>query len=497
VAYLPVGKHKKDGSTICWDVTKFTQDKEFKQKESAYSDYPEQTVDGLSKQKISNGNIYVAVKLNHTATNKNIVVVTTQLESEKTLGGEIMRMHQMKELMKKMNEWKKNGLNIIFTSDLNAIPEQNTREISREAEKIVLEEFNLQGKWYCQETVPNTTVEDGKTYKAEFKDMSFIKADGSPIPITSKPYKFTMSIDKTDYELYKTCSMENWRSTDGKKRINCEEVTAINATTVPTTVTADDFDIRLQNLCGKTFYDSFSQKYVIDQYDSATPKKTTMTINGTDKWTIEKDENTVDYIAKPTNADTKVSCYLNGQEYEWACIEDVTPRKSFDMIWSHKLNTYQMNYPDGVYNYITNDATAETKVLVDQKVTLVKQGITDFAKTNDSVVKDAKNKYIKHVEETVNNIVTVAAEDKKNSTEMGLISSQKKLLLDQKEPKTVMSRSNPQTPYTEDYIFATKELTPVAYLSFPYGKLREGAPNFQYPSNHVALMTRYRFASTL
>merc|ERR1712034_2527 len=118
-----------------------------------------------------------------------------------------------------------NGLNIIFTSDLNAIPEQNTREISREAEKIVLEEFNLQGKWYCQETVPNTTVEDGKTYKAEFKDMSFIKADGSPIPITSKPYKFTMSIDKTDYELYKTFSMENeWRSTDGKKRINCEEV---------------------------------------------------------------------------------------------------------------------------------------------------------------------------------------------------------------------------------------------------------------------------------
>jgi len=422
VAYLPVGKHKKDGSTICWDVTKFTQDKEFEQKESAYSDY-EPTVDGLSEQTISNGNIYVAVKLNHTATKKNIVVVTTQLESEKTLGGEIMRMQQMKELMKKMNEWKKNGLNIIFTSDLNAIPEQNTRDISREAENIVLEEFNLEGKWYCQKIDQDQMGGgDDKTYKAEFKDMSFIKADGSSIPITSKPYKFTMSIDKTDYELQKFSMKNKWRSTDRKKTINCQEVTAPNAEIVPDTVTAGIFNIRLQNFCGKTFYDSFSQKYVIDQYDSATPKKTNMTINGADQWTIEKDEDKKGYMAKSTNADTKVLCFLPEQHhiYEWNCVEDDTGKNPFKMIWSHKLNTYKLNYPDGVYNYITNDVTTETKVDVDAKVKLVKQGITDFATTNGSVIEGAKDKYKKLVEKTVDDIVTVAEEDKKKQHRNGL-----------------------------------------------------------------------------
>jgi len=54
-------------------------------------------------------------------------------------------------------------------------------------------------------------------------------------------------------------------------------------------------------------------------------------------------------------------------------------------------------------------------------------------------------------------------------------------------------------PPTEDYIFATKELTPVAHLSFSeeMKAIATGlgsAPSFNYPSNHVALMTRYRFA---
>jgi hypothetical protein len=504
MANLPFGKNKKDGSTICWDITKFTQDEKFEQEESAYSDYEITNENGL-KETLSNGNIYVAVKLNHTATEKNIVVVTTQLESEKTLTGENIRIHQMKELMKKMNEWKKNDSNIIFTSDLNAIPEQNARDlqimpaenkrcVNKPYEKLFLEQFNLAGEWYCQQTEKDKI--DGDIYKAEFKDSSFTKTDSKKsYDITSSSHKFRMSIDETVYELRRTSEENEWKSTDenNKKELKCQKFTADK----PTTVVAGIFDL-IQNFSGKTFYDSFSQKYVIDQYDTTKPTTITMKINDTDKWTITKTDDT--YTATPISAETKGSCILMGQSYVWRCENGLIGEQKlkFHMKWSQKLeNTYKYNYPDVVYKYVTNFVTdAKTEKA---EVDFVKTNILKSDENFDSVVKDAKTKYIKHVNEIVDNIVAVAEEDKKNSTEMGLISSQKKLSLDQKEPLTVLSKSNPQTPSTEDYIFATKELTPVAHLSYFLDEMlatnvEGGAPSFNYPSNHVALMTRYRFA---
>jgi len=415
----------------------------------------------------------------------------------------------MKELMKKMNEWKKNDSNIIFTSDLNAIPEQNARDlqikenerhvIKSTYENILLEQFNLAGEWYCQQT--ETGKMDGDIYKAEFKDSSFTKTDSKKsYDITSSSHKFRMSIDETVYELRRTSEENMWISTDvnnNKKYLTCQKFTANK----PTTVDAGIFNL-IQNFSGKTFYDSFSQKYVIDQYNTTTPTTITMKINDTDTWTITKTDDT--YTATPTSAETKGSCILMGQSYLWRCENGLIGEQklNFHMKWSQKLeNTYKYNYPDVVYKYVTNFVTdAKTEKA---EVDFVKTNILKSDEKFDSVVKDAKTKYIKHVNEIVDNIVAVAEEDKKNSTEMGLISSQKKLSLDQKEPLTVLSKSNPQTLSTEDYIFATKELTPVAHLSYfldemiaiaREAKVEGGAPSFNYPSNHVALMTRYRFA---
>merc|ERR1712096_87681 len=436
--YLPSDKHKNDGSTICWNVTIFTQDKEFKE-HAAYESQELTTLDG-STSTIVSGDVYVAVKLTHKEKKKTLIVVTTQLASEKTLESEAIRMHQMKELMKKMNKWKKNDTAIIFTADLNAfskVEDPKTAGIKNIAPQgdYILEKVNLEGKFYCQDgSKPVDTVEVKDNLFTIMKDNKVVKSGY----IKNKQKQFTMSLDGTQYTLGKDSKMYDWIGGDD---IVCQKIGDVE----PSKVKALTFDL-FPNLGGKTFHDSFGQKYVIDKYDESKPGSIDMTI-GEKKWTITKSM-TRNVLCTAEPESEKGQCDLKStahQKYEWDCT-NLDGKNNFKMVWSQKRNDYNFNYPL-VYDYIT----APGKTIDPQVITDLKKEIIALNNGRESVVKDASTNYYTNVTNAVDKIFSVDSADQDHSKTMELVSSQKQLYTN--EPEQTFWKNGIQ--YTEDYIFAT------------------------------------------
>jgi mRNA deadenylase 3'-5' endonuclease subunit Ccr4 len=129
---LPIGKNKVDSSTICWRKDKFEQDPEVKLAE-AYETIDlkvneETTITGGGDQ------IFLAIKLQHKESKKDVIIVTTELETEKTLYGEIIRLHQSTQLMKKIDELKKAHPEaaVILAADLGTTSEDITNVIRQQ-----------------------------------------------------------------------------------------------------------------------------------------------------------------------------------------------------------------------------------------------------------------------------------------------------------------------------------------------------------------------------
>jgi len=487
--YLPSDKHKEDGSTICWNVTIFIQDKEFT-KRAAYENQELTNLDG-STSKIDSGDVYVAVKLTHKEKKKTLIVVTTQLASEKTLEGEAIRMHQMKELMKKMKEWKKDDTAIIVAADLNAFPiveDPQKAGVRNTAPKgdYILENANLEGKFYCQVEGESdiTAVEVKDNLFTLMKDNKVVRSNY----IKNEQDRFTMVFDKEKLILKKNSKMYKWIGP--KKTIVCQKFVDPK----PAKVAALTFDL-LPNLGGKTFHDSFGQKYVIDKYDESKPGSIDMKI-GENKWTITKGSGSLSpnkLIAKPDEGSGQCTLTSSDQKYEWYCT-DLARKNNFKMVWSQKRNDYNFNYPL-VYDYITAPGKAiDPKVITDLKADIIALNDNGLG----SVVEHASTNHYTNVTSAVDKIFSMDQEDQDYSKTMELLSSQKQLYTN--EPEQTFWKNDIR--YTKNYIFATNELTPVSYLSYPWSDKKTndkiervgGFLDSNYPSDNMSIMTKFRFA---
>jgi mRNA deadenylase 3'-5' endonuclease subunit Ccr4 len=126
--------------------------------------------------------IFLAVKLQHKESKRDVIIVTTELETEKSLYGEIIRLHQSTQLLEKVGELKKAHPEaaVILAADLGTTPEKFTGVVQpTKADRIpLIQKSMIEGKkWNCQfGTVTNNETEKGHEFKAtdiEEKDDKF------------------------------------------------------------------------------------------------------------------------------------------------------------------------------------------------------------------------------------------------------------------------------------------------------------------------------------
>jgi hypothetical protein len=205
-----------------------------------------------------------------------------------------------------------------------------------------------------------------------------------------------------------------------------------------------------------------------------------MIVNGADYW-IEKDNADTYSFKTPGPELESVTYTLEKGEY-WMWSNDKNPLK---LNWSkQKYNPYKINaFPAATYAYVSSDVKYEvpTEFFTDLKV---------LVEGNDtSAVKETKETFLEPVKEY---LTKTAADLKTAPSPIKLSSSQKALDTNnpQTEPKFTSFINGKK--YTEDYIFNTGELKPVGSLDFPVfaGTL----PASDYPSDHLSIMTQYRFA---
>jgi len=82
---------------------------------------------------------------------------------------------------------------------------------------------------------------------------------------------------------------------------------------------------------------------------------------------------------------------------------------------------------------------------------------------------------------------------------MGFTSSQYVAIGKNEEPaftSIIADGKKSNGKFTVDYIFNTQTVTPLGYLSIPEIEKDSDVtfPNFQYPSNHISIMTYFKFA---
>jgi hypothetical protein len=241
--------------------------------------------------------------------------------------------------------------------------------------------------------------------------------------------------------------------------------------------------LRIEDFSGKTFYDRFNQKYEIQEYDSKTVDKIKMKVNG-DDYLIEKDVNTDTYSFKtPTGPELESFTYTLEKGKYWVWSNNKNP---LNLSWSEeKYNPYKIsNFPAVTYAYVTR-SKSDVPALTDFVTSLVVLGTGN----DTSAVEATKTKFLKltAVKEYLTNML---AEYAKTKSPIDLTSSQKEVST--KDTKTEPDFTSSITGKTEDYIFNNGELKPVGSLDFPVfaGTL----PASDYPSDHLSIMTQYRFA---
>jgi mRNA deadenylase 3'-5' endonuclease subunit Ccr4 len=472
---LPIGKNKVDSSTICWRKDKFEQDPEVKLAE-AYETI-DLKVDDNNNITGGGDQIFLAIKLQHKESKKDVIIVTTQLETEKTLYGEIIRLHQSTQLMKKIDELKKAHpiAAVILAADLGTTPANitNVDTPTKADKRPLIEKSMIEGKkWNCQVVTgrDHVLVPDSIAKGHEFKATD----------IEEKDYKFEITFKEEKYALYKHSSMFYANHGTKANALACSDNEKMEE---PHTF------LRFEDFSGKTFYDRFNEKYEIQAYESAVNlNKIKMLVNGADYW-IEKDEANTYFFKTPQP--NSVTYSLNKRDTEWVWSNN-TDR--LNLSWStEKYNPYKIsNFPAATYTYVTgvkfdDSRKAANKDFVDN--------LKVFRADEDTSAVDATKKTFLELTAVKDYLKTMLTEYATKTSPIVLTSSQK--AVNTKEPNTEPKFTSYINRYTEDYIFNNEELKPVGSLSFPVMGVddrTEGFPASDYPSDHLSIMTQYRFA---
>jgi hypothetical protein len=447
VRELPSKNNKTDGSSICWNSEKFTQNGDFGIKQESYPVYKQNFYDN-SQTEVADGDVYVAVKLTKKDTEKDVIVVTTRFESLHLLGGEEIRKHQMKHLMKDMSQWKKdnNNIPIIFTGDLNAIPEKNMDGFKKPKADTILEMKDLNGTYYCQMGTPNI-ISAIVIHNTEFKIVKNwvinINAQHHVDSIPHGSFKihenndfdlFEMYINNELYIFNKKQKFHIWNDFQGSE-IKCQRRFDDNLEN-PISIVAEKFNLA-NNIFGQTFYDSYNQKYVIADFDDDEP------INGDYQITIGSKDHIMNYdsnlqIFKINTGAVKCTLVLAMGSYTWGCSSNKT------MVWSKKqFNLLQVDYPATVYNYITKPE----KIFDSVAIKTLKDDIISNLSTNGYISLDnAYNQdYENFIEHAIDNLVQFTPQEKQQSIDLDFKSSQKVLNIHKQEPDCTLLKKSQQT----------------------------------------------------
>merc|ERR1711964_607372 len=147
--YLP-NDSKQTSNSICWNTAKFEveikeqtkagDDKkeddgkvQFKVSMESYSEVDFGTLKGTKLTAAGSDQGYIAIELKHKSKEKKVIIVTTHLESEKSAYGEIIRISQMKDLMKAVKELKDtNDTPVILSADLSVDPQEEGKNTNVE-----------------------------------------------------------------------------------------------------------------------------------------------------------------------------------------------------------------------------------------------------------------------------------------------------------------------------------------------------------------------------
>jgi hypothetical protein len=258
----------------------------------------------------------------------------------------------------------------------------------------------------------------------------------------------------------------------------------------------DPATLLLGRLSGKVFYDSYNQKYEIGTLAKPEDTEVAMRVGGKD-YTIQYDNSTpgtstYKYSIIDTNKKTLYTTDKMENDYEWEWMDESSEPNVLE--WSAEKNLLldNFNYNPYTYNYITGaEAIAE-----------VADSNLDAFVNHVSMVENAQKNYTNKQKALKDEYATKI----KTMTEVQKVSSSQKELSDNgTNPKSepdytamaVINGEGTATKWTEDYIFNTEKLLlPVGYLEIPAeDKVKEIGyyPNYKYPSDHISIMTQYRF----
>merc|ERR1712034_108898 len=145
-------------------------------------------------------------------------------------------------------------------------------------------------------------------------------------------------------------------------------------------------------------------------------------------------------------------------------------------------------YPASVYSYINSDEENMPYYKIDDN-----NYSEDFG--NNLVCRD---QYKTTIEGSIKIMQNLTPEDKKLRTEVLQLKSSQKVVNKNKEVAfTTIEQDNSVTvSNTEDYIFYadTGVVAPIAYLGFPTViELENQLPRYNYPSNHLSVVTEFHW----
>merc|ERR1711964_831507 len=485
--YLP-NDSKQTSNSICWNTWEIKEEKkeqtkagddkkeddgkvQFKVSMESYSEVDFGTLKGTKLTAAGSDQGYIAIELKHKSKEKKVIIVTTHLESEKSAYGEIIRISQMKDLMKAVKELKDtNDTPVILSADLSVDPKDKGENTNVEPKADSLAKLNIDemnGEWTCQINRKNVElVIENLKYKVKGEDDKEVD------------YKITQNhnlceIKDSEDKVYWTMSNYNnqfiLKSPENEQQeLSCKKKGVTEDVAHQFYAEAD----MVKELEGKTFYDFYNQKYVVAKKDD---KKIEVSYGENKKVSIdlEKDKNELKmgdwYVLQRT-----------GGEYVWT-------NSVKTIVWSQApYNPLKyVNYVPSTYSFVTAGKIATTE---DMKAK-AKTQLETLETKQGSLVDKAAEKFVEDMNTLIKALPTLT--DLKNE-DMQLKSSQKELLTE--EPKTsVTMNGEKQEESTVDYIMNIGNVTPIGHLKIP-DITNPSLPNAQYPSNHVSIMTYYQFA---
>jgi len=465
---------QNDGNTICWNTKKFEQ-KDFVSR--TYKGYEQSNDPYNLKDKVLKGDKenFMYVILENINTGRKVIVFTTELYRGKSLGGEQIRLAQVQELMKEMKTVKQNYKNaaLIFAADLNAVPGEDTEQVPQEKRQSMVEASDIVGTWKCDYTTDN-----------EEHEKEIIINNDLIMKIEDKSYQIVEN--ETNFKVM----------IDGKIATNNKGSTKWTVKDKPTGTNKNilakckrpeqlkPIEFLKTKMIGKTFYDSFNVKYEILLVVNADGKN--VKINDTEDATATLNFDDTNLTATLT-VDTKeyVMNFKISNFYRFQLKNEPT---SLLYLTESKNDIYQGSYPAAVYTYLNSDEENENK--------------PSYARTDaknyypDSIVsafKDGREEYKTLISKSIDNMLNLTVDDKnlRKSVSLELKSSQK--VLNEKNEVAFTTIASDGKKYTEDYIFYadTGVVAPIAYLQFPPANDLTSLPRYDYPSNHLSVVTEF------